>query len=206
MNELQKLLENAGMAHKSKILKEYLVQDGESFVDGAGMLNIFSDTIDNPISEYEEEFANDPQWMAVENKYKMIAWNLRGEMQDSDITLDEYDVDTIHDVWYDGSDAYGDVETALENLPGIYDAQITACQEILEGHGDESYMDEQNPDGTISDGEDEEREMLLGGFEAELDELLGDVIDGATEIGGQFRSPGIMAQVKQMLLMKARSL
>jgi len=36
-------------------------------------------------------------------------------------------------VWYDGSDSYSDVETALENLPDIYDAQIELVQNLLRG-------------------------------------------------------------------------
>ena len=50
---------------------------------------------------------------------------------------------------------------------------------------------EMNPDGTISDNEDEEREDLMMHVEMQLNELLDHIISESERIGGGFRGPGI---------------
>ena len=71
-------------------------------------------------------------------------------------------------------------------------------KKLLENAG----MREANPDGSISTDEDEDRDHLLAMFEMELDELVSNAIQDAEEIGGQFRSPGIMAQLRTILQTK----
>lgn len=61
---------------------------------------------------------------------------------------------------------------------------------------------EMNPDGTISDGEDEERYDLLANVEMQIDELIQHVRDEADRIGGGFRGPGIKAEVLKMIANK----
>ena len=58
---------------------------------------------------------------------------------------------------------------------------------------------EMNPDGSISDGEDEERYDLLASVEVQIDELIQHVRDEAERIGGGFRSPGIRAEAFKLL-------
>ena len=50
---------------------------------------------------------------------------------------------------------------------------------------------EVNPDGTISDDEDEARYDLLASTEEHLNELIDYVISESERIGGDFRAPGI---------------
>jgi len=120
-------------------LKEYLTQDGDQLADAAQFLNIFSDTLHNPLSEISPEFANNPNWMAVENKYKLIAWGLRGELEKADRVIDQDESDMIDGVWYDGSDSY-DIGFAADDLPGIYDDQIAVIQDLIEGPVSDRYF------------------------------------------------------------------
>jgi hypothetical protein len=58
---------------------------------------------------------------------------------------------------------------------------------------------EMNPDGTISDNEDEERELLIIEVEERLNELLDHVISEADRIGGGFRGPGIKQEALTLM-------
>jgi hypothetical protein len=60
-------------------------------------------------------------------------------------------------------------------------------------------IQEMNPDGTISDDEDEARFELLAEVEMQLDELIQFVASSAARIGGGFRSPGIRSEVYKMM-------
>ena len=61
---------------------------------------------------------------------------------------------------------------------------------------------EMNPDGTISDDEDEARADLLAHTEITIDELIQHVRDEAERIGGGFRSPGIRQEVFKLMAEK----
>lgn len=69
--------------------------------------------------------------------------------------------------------------------------------------GESVEVTEANADGTISDDEDERREKLEAQTEADFDQFLKDLRANAEDIGGPFRSPGIMADnvkvMKQVL-------
>jgi hypothetical protein len=58
---------------------------------------------------------------------------------------------------------------------------------------------EANAAGTISDDEDERREELLKRVKEQMQELLASAELDAKDIGGSFRSPGIMADIKKEL-------
>ena len=58
---------------------------------------------------------------------------------------------------------------------------------------------EMNPDGTISEDEDEQRMDLLAHAEITIDELIQHVLDEADRIGGSFRSPGIRQEVFKLM-------
>jgi hypothetical protein len=64
---------------------------------------------------------------------------------------------------------------------------------------------EMNPDGTISDDEDEARFELLAEVEMQIDELIQFVESSAARIGGSFRSPGIRAEAFSLIAEKLRS-
>ena len=61
---------------------------------------------------------------------------------------------------------------------------------------------EMNPDGTISDDEDLQREEFLAEVGEQIDELVDFVHRTAERIGGGFRSPGIRRQAQEIMLTK----
>ncbi len=61
---------------------------------------------------------------------------------------------------------------------------------------------EMNPDGTISDDEDEARYDLLANVEVQIDELVQYINDEADRIGGGFRSPGIRKEAYRLMAEK----
>ena len=58
---------------------------------------------------------------------------------------------------------------------------------------------EKKADGTISDDEDERREDLMSKVEVSIDDLLAMIKKEANDIGGNFRSPGIMYDAKKII-------
>mgnify|MGYP001205602569 FL=1 len=65
---------------------------------------------------------------------------------------------------------------------------------------------EMNPDGTISDNEDEARLDLLATVEVQIDELVQYIKDEADRIGGGFRSPGIRKEAYRLMADKIHRL
>jgi hypothetical protein len=65
---------------------------------------------------------------------------------------------------------------------------------------------EMNPDGTISDDEDIQREEFLAEVGEQIDELIDFVHQSSERIGGGFRSPGIRAQAKELMLAKIQGM
>lgn len=63
----------------------------------------------------------------------------------------------------------------------------------------ESTLNEKNADGTISDDEDERREELLKRVKSQMEELLASAEFDANDIGGSFRAPGIMYDIRKEL-------
>lgn len=63
----------------------------------------------------------------------------------------------------------------------------------------ESVVSEKKADGTISDDEDERREDLMSQVEVSIDDLLAMIKKEANDIGGSFRSPGIMYDAKKLI-------
>ncbi len=61
---------------------------------------------------------------------------------------------------------------------------------------------EMNPDGTVSDDEEERESDLMAMVEMKLDELIERAVDEAYAIGGTFRAPGIRARVQELMLSK----
>ena len=65
---------------------------------------------------------------------------------------------------------------------------------------------EMNPDGTISDDEDDARYDLLATVEVQIDELVQYIKDEADRIGGDFRSPGIRKEAYRLMAEKIHRL
>ena len=61
---------------------------------------------------------------------------------------------------------------------------------------------EMNPDGTISDDEEEREADLMAHVEMTIDELIDKATEEAYAIGGTFRSPGIRRRAKELMLLK----
>ena len=66
------------------------------------------------------------------------------------------------------------------------------CEEVQD-------VKEKKADGTISDDEDERREALMSEVESAMDQLLSKIKADAEDIGGSFRSPGIMYDAKKIM-------
>ena len=63
----------------------------------------------------------------------------------------------------------------------------------------ESMLNEKKADGTISDDEDERRAELLKRVKEQMQELLASAEFDANDIGGSFRAPGIMYDIRKEL-------
>lgn len=71
--------------------------------------------------------------------------------------------------------------------------------EHAEKSNESKKLDEANPDGTISDDEDERRDDLEREIYHQTEALINYLKEEAEDIGGPFRSPGIIADcVKQI--------
>ena len=68
----------------------------------------------------------------------------------------------------------------------------------------ERLMLEMNPDGTVSEDEEEAEEELMISAEMRINELIDMIQAEAYRIGGTFRSPGIRKRVYQMVSDKLR--
>jgi HD superfamily phosphohydrolase YqeK len=64
---------------------------------------------------------------------------------------------------------------------------------------EESVLNEKKADGTISDDEDERRAELLKRVKEQMQELLASAEFDANDIGGSFRAPGIMHDIRKEL-------
>ena len=102
--------------------------------------------------------------------------------------------------------AYGNGNDDNDNMWN--DKTIFALDQDGEEH-EINYSDivsynEANADGTISDDEDEKRAELINRVKGEMEELLASAEFDAEEIGGPFRSPGIMADIRKLLDKKVK--
>ena len=62
-----------------------------------------------------------------------------------------------------------------------------------------NQLSEKKADGTISDDEDERRADLLARVKKQMEDLLASAEAEANDIGGSFRAPGIMAEIRKEL-------
>jgi translation elongation factor EF-1beta len=86
-----------------------------------------------------------------------------------------------------------------EDIEADYDGFYNELKENLNEANKLDSFNEANADGTISDDEDERREELLKRVKEQMQELLASAELDAKDIGGSFRSPGIMADIKKEL-------
>lgn len=60
-------------------------------------------------------------------------------------------------------------------------------------------LNETNSDGTISPDEEEERSKLIQAVKSKMEDIINYINNKSSEIGGSFRSPGIKAEIKNIL-------
>ena len=101
-----------------------------------------------------------------------------------------------------------DLEIALDKaLGGLYqDAELELKESVLGQMPSDKLMKmkwnplaEANPDGTISDDEDEDMEKLLEDIESRMEDILYEADQETRRIGGKFRQPGYKAQIVKLL-------
>jgi len=124
-------------------LNEYLVKAGMPVSDVLA-LNVFQDT--SP--DGQEGMDHDPQWQQLMSKYAPIANMLKKKILAlGRRRLSRAEANAIEGTWYDGSDAYDDME--VEYLADYYDQQIDIIEALLAGNitdeeFGESYDNEQS--------------------------------------------------------------
>jgi hypothetical protein len=113
-------------------LNEYLVQGGVPAKDVLA-LNLFTDLDpQDGVSAHFEDFATDSAWRNVEQQYAPIAKALKQRILQLNRPLTDAEANAIDDTWYDGSDAYDDVDASY--LAGIYDEQIDKIEALIAGN------------------------------------------------------------------------
>jgi hypothetical protein len=97
---------------------------------------------------------------------------------------------------FDEAKAQEVVDGLVSKYGEDYGAMVGALQSSL---GESVEVAEKKADGTISDDEDERREALMAEVESAMDQLLAKIKADADDIGGSFRSPGIMYDAKKIM-------
>lgn len=99
----------------------------------------------------------------------------------------------IAEIW---NKVYGeDIATEYEGFFSSIKEAVEAAEKLEQFN----LIEEANADGTISDDEDERRAELLERVKEQMQQLLASAEFDAKDIGGSFRSPGIMAEIKKEL-------
>lgn len=113
-------------------LNEYLLKGGMPAEDVLS-LNVFQDLdpVEGLSAQYDD-FAQDPTWQAVFKQYAPIANALKQRVLALKRPLTNAEANAIDDTWYDGSDAYDDVEA--QYLADVYDNQIDKIEALLAGN------------------------------------------------------------------------
>lgn len=83
----------------------------------------------------------------------------------------------------------------------LYEQFVEEINESLE-----SFLSEKKTDGTISADEDQRREDLMSSVEVAIDDLVEMIKKEANDIGGSFRSPGIVYDAKKLIETKLKGL
>lgn len=116
---------------KESQLNEYLVKAGMP-VEDVLTLNLFQDFgPEEGCAARSPEFAASKQWQQVVRKYSRIADTLEKQILALNRPLTHSQAEEIENVWYDGSDAYDDMEIAY--LVGVYNRQIATVEAVIAG-------------------------------------------------------------------------
>jgi hypothetical protein len=122
------------VSNESEELNEYIVRSGDDIMSVMS-LNLFKDLLgDTNLSDYDEEFANSPEWQAVVAEWAPKAEYLQREIakyQSTGRKLRDAEADAIDATAYDGSDTYENADIAAKYLPKVYNKQVAAIVRLL---------------------------------------------------------------------------
>jgi hypothetical protein len=130
LNQAARQLKGHGLEEGQ--LNEYLVKAGMPVKDVLA-LNLFQDfdPVEGAAAQFPE-FAEEPMWQQVVRKYAPIANMLKKKLLATKRPLTDAEAEAVEQTWYDGSDAYDDME--IEYLIDIYDQQIDTLEALLAGN------------------------------------------------------------------------
>jgi hypothetical protein len=166
-------------------LNEYLVKGGMP-VNDVLALNLFQDfdPQEGAAAQFAE-FAQEPMWKQVVRKYAPIANMLKKKLLATKRPLTDAEAEAVEQTWYDGSDAYDDME--IEYLVDIYDQQIDTLEALLAGN----LTDEEFGEGLAEDDNAETEFYVYIGNESDGG-WVGRVIKDSgkwREVGGEGNRP-----------------
>jgi len=120
---------------KSQGVAEAIVSSGDATLELLE-LNIFKDLIgEHSLSNYDEEFAQSPEWQKVVARWAPMAEKLYNAvimLHNAGKKISSQEAKSITDTAYDGSDAYNDPESAAIDLPRIYKQQYKAILQFVQ--------------------------------------------------------------------------
>ena len=128
----------------------------------------------------------------MEEEYPAFYQEVTGKYKDKVTKKD------IDEIWMSGYGEY--MESEYDGFYNDIKENLNEANKLKEFN----KLEEANPDGTISDDEDDRMDDLLGTVEAEIDDMIENAVEAAYEIGGQFRGPGYTAKVKKLLMDKVK--
>ena len=191
-SELRKRKEQ-GMAEGQ--LNEYLVRAGMPVKDVLA-LNLFQDfdPVEGAAAQFAE-FAEEPMWQQVVRKYAPIANMLKKKLLAQKRPLTDAEAEAVEQTWYDGSDAYDDVE--IEYLVDIYDQQIDILEALLAGNlTDEEFMEQGVAEGYFDDEDDDEPPYHVRILDRQTKKVIADEEIGDWENAAVDRAEAYLAWAK----------
>jgi hypothetical protein len=129
---MKTLREYINLIESAEQVAEYDLNTGNN-VNNILELNLFRDMLDPEAIEYDRDPKDAAKWKQLEAKWKPIAEHLAKIVKELAVdgkTLNQEEVRSINDTFYEGSDAY-DSRLMLTELPKIYDNQATTIKFIL---------------------------------------------------------------------------
>jgi hypothetical protein len=122
----------ADIITEAEQIVEYDLNTGNN-VNNILELNLFRDMLDPEAIEYDRDPKDAAKWKQLEAKWKPIAEQLANIVKELAVdgkTLNQEEVRSINNTFYEGSDAY-DSRLMLTELPKIYDKQATTVKFVL---------------------------------------------------------------------------
>lgn len=112
---------------------------------------------------------------------------------------DDEEIKKFDDLW--NSDKKQEALDMMINAIDLDIEDLASLEVWMKAYESES-LTEANADGSISKGEEKARKEFIKTVEKDLDDMIYQIKQTAGKIGGTFRSPGIMAEVKAVFKKK----